>query len=184
MRDPDAAAARAFIEAAGVELRFLCEEFGFDEPTVDHGPFAVWVTFKSTKTAVKATLDTLDKLVEVFVVKLVAGALPPYDETEATHYVDSLSLATAAARAETADDLRVAAFAEGEFRRVLGRSAAIVKDFADVLEGDFRRFDEAIAQRRIEIDRLEEEYQRETQTEAERRSAGLLGWLRRLRRSL
>jgi hypothetical protein len=95
MRDPDAAAARAFIEAAGVELRFLCEEFGFDEPTVDHGPFAVWVTFKSTKTAVKATLDTLDKLVEVFVVKLVAGALPPYDETEATHYVDSLSLASA-----------------------------------------------------------------------------------------
>jgi hypothetical protein len=44
----------------------------------------------------------------------------------------------------------------------------VVKEFGDILRGDFRRFDEAIAERHAYIARLEDEYQREHEDEKTR----------------
>jgi hypothetical protein len=166
--NPDTVAAQRFAAEAKYALRFLYDELGFDGPTVDYPSFAVWVTFQSTVTGVRATFDTLDRVVEVFIVKLVDGHLPPYDETESTHYVDVASLARVAGRVLQADDLKLRSLSGEEFRRILDRSAQVVKDFGDILRGDFRRFDEAIAERRAYIARLEADYQRELADEETR----------------
>jgi hypothetical protein len=181
--DVDAVAARTFIGEAGDEFGFLRDEFGFAGPQVDHGPFAVWVTFTGAAAAVKASFDTRDRLVEVFVVKLVGGELPAYDEMEATHYIGLESLATVAGRALPAGDLILRDLSDEEFRRVLARSVEVVKQFGDILRGDFRRFDQAIAERRAYIARHEAEYQRELQREESHgRRRDLAGWWRRRRR--
>jgi hypothetical protein len=166
--DPDTVAARRFAVEAKYAFRFLHDQLGFDGPSIDYPPFAVWVTFKSSATGVQATFDTLDRVVEVFIVRLVDGHLPPYDETESTHYVDVASLARVAGRVLQADDLKLRSLSGEEFRRILDRSAQVVKDFGDILRGDFRRFDEAIAERRAYIARLEADYQRELADEETR----------------
>ena len=71
------------------------------------------------------------------------------------------SLADAALTDRTADD----------FRRVLAWHAGVVGEFGDVLRGDFRRFDQAIAERTAWIENAEREYQRELAEEASSRSA-------------
>ena len=182
MSDVDAVAARRFIEEAERELRFLHDDFGFDGPLVGQGPFAVWVTFKGVPTALKASFDTLDRVVEVFIVKLIDGELPAYDETESTHYVGPRSLAAVAGGGLPAHELRLRSLSGEEFRRVLGRSAEVVREFDDVLRGDFRRFDQAIAENRVHVARLEAAYQRELREEvAHRRRGGFSRWLRRRR---
>jgi hypothetical protein len=166
LSDPDTVFARRFVEEAKHALRFLHDDLGFEGPCVGQGPFAVWVTFKGAATGVKAKFDTLDRIIEVVVVKLVDGYLPPYDETESTHYAGVVSLASL--RGETANDLELRSLSGEELRRVLGRSAEVVKQFGDILRGDFRRFDEAIAERRAHIARLEADYQRELADEETR----------------
>jgi hypothetical protein len=158
--DPDTVAARRVAAEAENAFRFLHDELGFDEPSAHYRSFAVWVTWKSAATGVKATFDTLDRVVETFVVKLVEGHLPPYDETEGTHYIDVASLASVAGRVLPVDDLKLRSLSGDEFRRVLDLSAGVVNEFGDILRGDFRRFDEAIAERRAYIARLETDYQR------------------------
>lgn len=147
MSDPDTIAAQWFAEEAKYAFRFLYDELGFEGPSVDYPPFAVWVTLKSSATGVRATFDTLDRVVEVFLVKLVDGHLPPYDETESTHYIGVASLVSVAGRVLQADDLKLRSLSGEEFRRVLDWSAQVVKEFGDILSGDFRRFDKAIAER-------------------------------------
>jgi hypothetical protein len=166
--DPDTVAARRFAVEAKYAFRFLHDQLGFDGPSIDYPPFAVWVTFKSSATGVQATFDTLDRVVEVFIVRLVDGHLPPYDETESTHYIGVASLASVAGGALPADDLKLRSLSGEEFRRVLDRSARVVKEFRDILRGDFRRFDEAIAERHAYIARLEAAYQRELADEETR----------------
>jgi hypothetical protein len=74
----------------------------------------------------------------------------------------------ASLRGETANDLELRSLSGEELRRVLGRSAEVVKQFGDILRGAFRRFDEAIAERRAHIARLEADYQRELADEETR----------------
>jgi hypothetical protein len=121
--DPDTVAARRFAAEAEDAFRFLHDELDFLGPSVEYPSFPTWVTFKSWATGVKATFDTLDRVVEVFIVKLVDGRLPPYDETESTHYIDVASLASVAGRVLPADDLKLRNLSGEEFRRVLDRSA-------------------------------------------------------------
>ena len=174
--DRDAAAAHAFVEEAEAALRFLHDEFDFAGPLVEDVPFAVWVTFKGPKTGVKAAFDLRDRVIECFLVKLVGGELPPYDETETTHYVDTISLAALARGEPSPDEYRLRSLARDDLQRVIRWHANVVRDFGDVLRGDFGRFDEAIAARRAYISRLEDE----PQVEQERgRPGGLRGLFRR-----
>jgi HsdM N-terminal domain len=178
--DEDTAVTRRFVEDAKDALRFLHDDFGFVGPCVGQGPFAVWVNFKGAATGVKATFDTLDRVVEVLVVKLVDGQLPPYDETESTHYVDVVTLASL--RGETVD-LELRSLSGEALRRILSRSAEVVKGFGDILRGDLRRFDQAIGERRAHISRLEADYQRELASEETRSLRRRFSrWFGRLRR--
>jgi hypothetical protein len=153
--DPDHEAACAFVEEAQVAFRFLQDELDYPAPVVEDVPFAVWVTVKGPQTGLKAAFDTRDRLVEVFLVRLVDGELPPYDETEATHYADAVSLAALARGEPNPADYRLTALSREELRRVLRWNAGVIQEFEDVLRGDFPRFEEAIAARRTFIAQLD-----------------------------
>jgi hypothetical protein len=175
--DADAGAARSFVEEAEAALRFLRDDHGFEAPVVEDVPFAVWVTFTGQTAAVKAAFDTRDRLVEIFLVKLVDGELPPYDETEATHYIDTVSLAALARGDEPSPHAyRLQSLTRDELSRVLRWHADVVREFGDILGGDFGRFEEAIAARRAHISRLEDDLRREQERE---RPGGLRGLFRR-----
>jgi hypothetical protein len=183
MNDPDSEAARAFVEEAQLAFRFLQDDLGYAETIVEDVPFAVWVTAKRPETGVKVALDVRDRLVEVFLVRLVDGELPPYDEAEATHYADTISLATLVRGEPNPTDYQLASFARQELQRVLQWNAGVVREFVDILRGDFRRFEEAIAARRVTIARLDEQLQRESQDAEGLRGLGRLLRLGRSRRS-
>jgi hypothetical protein len=158
----DATAAHQFIAEASSAFRFLTGgEYGFEGPLVEDVPFAVWVVFKGQHTAVKVAYDTRDQLIETFLVRLVDGDLPPYDETEATHYVGTESLAAVSARERSLADATPSHRTSHDFRRVLAWHADVVEEFGDVLHGDFDRFDQAIAERETYIASAERDYQRE-----------------------
>jgi hypothetical protein len=182
--DPDAAAARLFVTEATSAFHFLTDEYGMERPIVDDVPFAVWMVFKGGEAAVKVAYDTRDQLIETFLVKLVNGGLPPYDEAEATHYVGTESLAALSTRERSFADAGLGHRTSEDFRRVLGWHADVVREFGDVLRGDFGRFDQAIAERVAYITQAEQAYQRELLREATARPPTRLArWIRRLRPS-
>ena len=185
MSDPDTTAARVFVAEATSSFRFLSAEYTFEGPFVDDGPFAVWMVFKGLATGVEVAYDTRDDLVETFLVRLVNGDLPPYDETEETHYVGTESLAPLErAQDRWLADANLTDRTHDDFRRVLGSAPGVVGEFGDVLRGDFRRFDQAIAERTAWIENDEQEYRRELAEEAAARSAkGFARWFRRRRPS-
>jgi hypothetical protein len=183
MNDPDSEVARAFVEEAQLAFRFLQDELRYAETIVEDVPFAVWVTAKGLETGVKVTLDLRDRLVEVFLVRLIDGELPPYDEAEATHYADAISLATLVRDEPNPADYQLASTDREELRRVLQWNAGVVRAFVDILRGDFRRFEEAIAARSVTIARLDQQLQRESQDAEGLRGLGRLLRLGRSRRS-
>ena len=163
MSDTDSEAAHAFVEEAQLAFRFLQDELGYAETIVADVPFAVWVTAKGAETGVKVAFDVRDRLVEVFLVRLVDGELPAYDEAEATHYADTISLAALVRGEPNPTDYQLASLAREELQRVVEWNAGVVRELVDILRGDFRRFEEAIAARRVTIARLEEQLQRESE---------------------
>jgi hypothetical protein len=180
--DSDAAAGRLFVAEATSSFQFLSDEYGMEGPLVDDVPFAVWMVFKARETAVKITYDTRDQLIETFLVKLVTGDLPPYDETEATHYVGTESLVALVAQERSLADAALKQRTSEEFRRVLRWHASVIQEFGDVLRGDFARFDQAIAERAAYIAQAEQDYQRELLREATARPPTRLArWFRRWR---
>jgi hypothetical protein len=184
VNDPDATAAQVFVTEATSLFHFLMDEYGFHGPIVEDVPFAVWVVFNGREAAVKVAFDTRDRLIETFLVRLVNGDLPPYDETEATHYVGTESLAALSARELALADATLARSTSEDFRRVLGWHADVIQEFGDVLRGDFRRFDQAISERTAYIAAAERQYQRELLEEATARPPTRLErWFRRWRRS-
>jgi hypothetical protein len=182
--DSDATAAHLFLTEARSSFRFLTDEYGFQGPLVEDVPFAVWIVFKGPATGVKLAYDTRDQLIETFLVRLVDRDLPPYDETEATHYVGTESLAALSGREWAFADGTVTRRTSEDFRRVLGWHADVVQEFGDVLRGDFSRFDQAIAERRAYIAEAEVDYQRELRQQAAVRPRSRIAqWFRRRRTS-
>jgi hypothetical protein len=65
-----------FTHAVRRWLDFLTDEHGFEEPTVEDRSFSTTVTYRNDTTAVVASADWRDCVVDVFLVELREGALP------------------------------------------------------------------------------------------------------------
>jgi hypothetical protein len=140
-RDEDA---EWFIRTVHDMFGFLRSDYGFEEPTVEDRTFSTETTYRNDTTAVVADADWRDGLVEVHLVKLEGHSLPLYLDTELTHWLEPWLLL----HGEEAEEPMVGPSdprdREGT-RRFLEHEAEGLGKCADVLNGDFRRFDRAIA---------------------------------------
>ena len=128
-------------------LGFLTTEYGFDEATVEDQMLSTKVSYRNQTTAVVANADWRDAVVEIFLVKLEAQALPLYLETELTHWLGPSLLL----HEEEGEDLEMTLPDPRDrdgTRRFLQQEAESLRKCGDVLGGDFRRFDRALGRLR------------------------------------
>jgi hypothetical protein len=125
-------------------LDFLCEEHGLSEPTIEHTNLSTTLTYRNDTTAVVADADWRDGIVEVFLVKLERHALPVYSDTELTHWLPPSLLLHELEGGELEQGMADPRDGDST-RRFLKDEADAVKRCRDVLQGDFARFEQALA---------------------------------------
>jgi hypothetical protein len=139
-RDSDA---ERFVEQVREAFGFLVVEYGFGDPTVEDRWSGTIMTYRNETTAVVASADWRDSVVDVFLVPLRKGVLPESLNGVGNSLTPSLllELLEGAARKEIWASPRDPARA----RRILEREAAALRRCEDALGGDFVRFAEAVA---------------------------------------
>jgi hypothetical protein len=140
---PTEPSAEWFVQEARRALDFLLDEYGFEEPTVEDRRSSTNVTYRNDTTAVAASADWRDDVVEVFLVKLDQGAIPLYLNGVTNYLPPSLFLQSVEGK-EQETGLPSPQDRE-ETRRFLERESETLRRCEDVLRGDFTRFDRAIA---------------------------------------
>jgi hypothetical protein len=135
--------AERFTEEVRRFLDFLKAEHGFEEPTVEDGWFSTTVTYRNDATAVVASADWRDSVVEVFLVELQEGAIPLCINGVSNSLPPSLVLdpTDGAKPAPMLADPRDSE----QTRRLLEREAEALRLSDDALRGDFTRFHRAVA---------------------------------------
>jgi hypothetical protein len=123
-------------------LDFLETEHRFEEPTVVDRWLSTTVSYRNDTTAVVASADWRDSVVEVFLVELEEGAIPLELDDMSSSLSPSLvlDLTDGPERAEILADPRD----REQTRRVLEREAQALRLCEDVLRGDFTRFHRAV----------------------------------------
>jgi hypothetical protein len=141
--EPEDADAERFVEQVRQAFDFLVVEYGFGAPTVEDRWLGTTMTYRNETTAVVASADWRDSVVDVFLVPLRQGVLPEFLNGVGNSLTPSflLELLEGTARKEIWATPRDPARA----RRILEREAAALRRCEDALGGDFARFDEAVA---------------------------------------
>jgi hypothetical protein len=148
--EPPGADVERFVQEVRRAFGFLVGELGFDEPMVEHRGFGTTVTFRNQTTAVVASADWRDSLIDVFLVPLERGALPEYLDGVANSLAPSLLLEVLDGTAR--EQNRAGPRDHMQARRVLEREAAALRRCEDALRGDFARFHEAVARLSRDMD--------------------------------
>jgi hypothetical protein len=141
--EPPGADAERFVQEVRRAFGFLVGEPGSGEPTVEHRGFGTTVTFRNQTTAVVASADWRDSIIDVFLVPLQRGALPEYLDGVANSLAPSLLLEVLEGTAR--EQIWAGPRDHMQARRVLEREAAALRRCEDALRGDFARFHEAVA---------------------------------------
>lgn len=142
-REPRHDHAERFTHEVRRRLDFLNEEHEFEEPTVEDRWFSTTVTYRNDTTAVVASADWRDSVVEVFLVELRESALPLSLDGTSNSLAPSLllELTGGAKRAGMLADPRDSV----QTRQVLESEAEALMVCDDALRGDFTRFHRAVA---------------------------------------
>jgi hypothetical protein len=141
--EPGDTEAERFVQEVRRAFGFLVDEHAFEDPTVEERGFATTVTYRNQTTAVVASADWRDSIVEVFLVPLRRGALPEYVDGVANSLTPSLLLELLGETIH--EQMRASPRDHAKARRVLEREAAALARCQDALRGDFARFHEAVA---------------------------------------
>jgi hypothetical protein len=142
---PPEPSAEWFVQEARRALDFLLREYEFEEPTVEDRWSSTSMTYRNDTTAVAASADWRDDVVEVFLVKLEQGAIPLYLNGVTNYFPPSLFLQ--AVEGQEHQTGLPSPRDRDETRRFLERESEALRRCEDVLRGDFTRFDLAIAYR-------------------------------------
>jgi hypothetical protein len=141
--EPRDADAERFVEQVRQAFGFLVVEYGFGDPTVEDRRFGTTMTYRNETTAVVASADWRDSVVDVFLVPLRQGALPKFLNGVGNSLTPSLLLELLEGTAR--EEIWASPHDPARARRILEREAAALRRCEDALGGDFARFDEAVA---------------------------------------
>lgn len=141
--EPRDADAERFVEQVRQAFGFLVVEYGFGDPTVEDRRFGTTMTYRNETTAVVASADWRDSVVDVFLVPLRQGALPKFLDGVGNSLTPSLLLELLEGTAR--EEIWASPHDPARARRILEREAAALRRCEDALGGDFVRFAEAVA---------------------------------------
>jgi hypothetical protein len=141
--EPQDADAERFVEQVRQAFGFLVVEYDFGAPTVEDRWFGTNMTYRNETTAVVASADWRDSVVDVFLVPLRQGVLPEFLNGVGNSLTPSLLLELLEGTASR--EIWASPRDPARARRILEREAAALRRCEDALRGDFARFDEAMA---------------------------------------